>query len=73
MNSSSIRSFFAHSLRYMALFAAAALMVFPLGWMLLLSFKERPQSYATFFDLLFAPNTLVNYTDILVSDRKSVV
>lgn len=68
MNSSSIRSFFAHSLRYMALFAAAALMVFPLGWMLLLSFKERPQSYATFFDLLFAPNTLVNYTDILVSD-----
>lgn len=68
MNSSSIRSFFAHSLRYAALFAAAALMVFPLGWMLLLSFKERPQSYATFFDLLFAPNTLVNYTDILVSD-----
>jgi multiple sugar transport system permease protein len=68
MNSSSIRSFFAHSLRYMALFAAAVLMVFPLGWMLLLSFKERPQSYATFIDLLFAPNTLVNYTDILVSD-----
>jgi multiple sugar transport system permease protein len=68
MNSSSIRSFFANSLRYAALFAAAALMVFPLGWMLLLSFKERPQSYATFFDLLFAPNTLVNYTDILVSD-----
>jgi multiple sugar transport system permease protein len=68
MNSSSIRSFFAHSLRYTALFAAAALMVFPLGWMLLLSFKERPQSYTTFFDLLFAPNTLVNYTDILVSD-----
>ncbi len=68
MNSSSIRSFFAHSLRYAALFAAAALMVFPLGWMLLLSFKERPQSYATFIDLIFAPNTLVNYTDILVSD-----
>lgn len=68
MNSSSIRSFFAHSLRYTALFAAAALMVFPLGWMLLLSFKERPQSYATFIDLLFAPNTLINYTDILVSD-----
>lgn len=68
MNSSSIRSFLAHSLRYAALFAAAVLMVFPLGWMLLLSFKERPQSYSTFFDLLFAPNTLVNYTDILVSD-----
>jgi multiple sugar transport system permease protein len=68
MNSSSIRFFFANSLRYTALAAAAALMVFPLGWMLLLSFKERPQSYATFFDLLFAPNTLVNYTDILVSD-----
>jgi len=68
MNSSSIRSFFANSLRYAALLAAAVLMVFPLGWMLLLSFKERPQSYATFFDLLFAPNTLVNYTDILVSD-----
>jgi multiple sugar transport system permease protein len=68
MNSSSIRFFFANSLRYTALFVAAALMVFPLGWMLLLSFKERPQSYATFIDLLFAPNTLVNYTDILVSD-----
>lgn len=68
MNSSSIRSFLANSLRYAALFVAAALMVFPLGWMLLLSFKERPQSYATFFDLLFAPNTLVNYTDILISD-----
>jgi len=58
----------AHSLRYAVLIAAAALMVFPLGWMLLLSLKERPQSYATFIDLLFAPNTLANYRDILLAD-----
>ncbi|MBD1209996.1 MAG: carbohydrate ABC transporter permease [Ignavibacteria bacterium] len=68
MNSSSIRSLLAHSLRYAVLIAAAALMVFPLGWMLLLSLKERPQSYATFIDLLFAPNTLANYRDILLAD-----
>lgn len=68
MNSSSIRSLLAHSLRYAVLIAAAALMVFPLGWMLLLSLKERPQSYATFIDLLFAPNTLANYRDILLTD-----
>lgn len=68
MNSSSIRSLLAHSLRYTVLVAAAALMVFPLGWMLLLSFKERAQSYATFADLLFAPNTLANYRDILLAD-----
>lgn len=68
MNSSSIRSLLAHSLRYAVLIATAALMVFPLGWMLLLSLKERPQSYATFIDLLFAPNTLANYRDILLAD-----
>lgn len=68
MNSSSIRSLLAHSLRYAVLIAAAVLMVFPLGWMLLLSLKERPQSYATFIDLLFAPNTLANYRDILLAD-----
>ncbi len=68
MNSSSIRSLLAQSLRYAVLIAAAALMVFPLGWMLLLSLKERPQSYATFTDLLFAPNTLANYRDILLAD-----
>ncbi len=68
MNSSSIRSLLAQSLRYALLIAAAALMVFPLGWMLLLSLKERPQSYATFADLLFAPNTLAHYRDILLAD-----
>ena len=54
--------------RYLILLAAAAVMVFPLFWMLLLSFKARPQSYASFSDLVLAPFTLVNFTDILLAD-----
>lgn len=54
--------------RYALLLIMAAVMTFPLMWMLLLSLKERPQSYTSFTALLFAPLTLANFTDILLAD-----
>ncbi len=53
---------------YAALFAAAAGMMFPIVWMLLLSLREQPQSYSTFWALLTAPTSLLNYTETLSSD-----
>jgi len=40
-------------------------MLFPLGWMLLLSLRRYPEQYDTLGALLTAPTTLANYTDLL--------
>jgi len=46
----------------------AAGMIFPMFWMILLSLREHPESYETFFSLLSAPTVLKNYADALGSD-----
>ncbi len=43
----------------------AASMVFPLAWMLLLSLRQYPEQYESFWALLTAPTTLANYHDLL--------
>ena len=43
-------------------------MIFPMFWMLLLSLREHPESYESFFSLLIASSVLKNYTDALGSD-----
>jgi multiple sugar transport system permease protein len=43
-------------------------MIFPMLWMLLLSIKPFPQQYTTFMELLFAPLSVLNYTEALSSD-----
>ena len=63
---------FRAALLYGVLFAVAAGMIFPIGWMLLLSLRERPLSVDTLFDLLLAPTTFVNYADALQSDAFDV-
>ncbi len=55
-------------LLYLLLAFIAAGMIFPVAWMLVLSLKERPQSYGSFLDLLLAPFTFGNYIDALQSD-----
>lgn len=57
---------------YLLLFAVASGMVFPIVWMLLISVREQPQSYKTFFELLTAPFSLQNYADALSSDTFDV-
>lgn len=54
--------------RYILLGTVALIMSFPLLWMLLLSLKARPQSYASFSELLLAPLTLQHFGDILLGD-----
>ncbi len=51
------------------LLVGAASMVFPLGWMLLLSLRLYPQQFATLEALLQAPTTLQNYVDIWLADN----
>lgn len=51
------------------LFLIALTMIFPMFWMFLLSFKQYPESYSNFFDLLKAPFTLSNYSEALQSDK----
>jgi multiple sugar transport system permease protein len=52
---------------YTILFITACGMIFPMAWMLLLSLREQPQSYATLYDLLSAPFSFANYADALSS------
>lgn len=40
-------------------------MLFPLGWMLLLSVRHYPEQYEDIWTLLTAPTTLQNYLDLL--------
>ncbi len=48
---------------FLALVAAS--MLFPLGWMLLLSLRRHPEQYADLWTLVTAPTTLDNYADLL--------
>jgi multiple sugar transport system permease protein len=53
------------------LFLVAIGMVFPMFWMLLLSFRENPESYTNIIKLLSGHSTLVNYSEALSSDAFS--
>ena len=50
------------------LLLASLLMIFPMIWMVIYSFKSYPESYKSIVDLIFSPFTLINYTDTLDSD-----
>lgn len=50
------------------LILASLVMIFPMLWMIIYSFKNYPESYRTLIELLKAPFTLKNYTDALSSD-----
>lgn len=52
----------------LALVLVAVGMIFPMAWMLLVSFREQPEQYFRFWDVLFAPNVITNYSDALQSD-----
>jgi len=43
-------------------------MVYPMAWMVLLSFRSVPEQYGNILDLVSAPFTTVNYTDAFGSD-----
>lgn len=49
------------------LFAIAVL--YPLLWMVLLSFKSNPEKYSSFSDLLFSQFTLQNFQETINSDK----
>lgn len=50
------------------MFIAAASMVFPMFWMLLLSFKSFPEKYSGLYEIIKAPFTSSNYIETLNSD-----
>jgi multiple sugar transport system permease protein len=60
-----MRRFAALAAQYIALGVASFIALFPLLWMTLLAFKERPASQEGFFALLLAPATLDHFRDIV--------
>lgn len=53
---------------YSLLSIIAALMIFPIFWMLLLSLKTYPEQYANIIQLIKSKYTMQNYVDVLISD-----
>ena len=51
------------------LILVAAGMTFPMFWMLLVSLRDDPEQYATFWQILTAPTTWLNYSDAWQSDN----
>jgi ABC-type glycerol-3-phosphate transport system permease component len=50
---------------YLALVTTALAMLFPFGWMLLLSLRRYPEQYRTLGELIQAPVTVENYLNLL--------
>lgn len=50
------------------LFTAAAVMVFPMLWMIIYSLKLFPESFDSFYELISSPFTFTNYSDAFDSD-----
>ncbi len=48
------------------------LMIFPMLWMLLYSFKVNPESYRSLWELIIAPFSFQNFTDAFDSDSFSI-
>jgi len=44
-------------------------MVFPMAWMLLVSFRENPEQYSSFMELIKAPWVVFNYSEAWTSDN----
>jgi multiple sugar transport system permease protein len=42
--------------------------IYPIFWMLLLSFKQNPEAFNSFKDLLISPLSLINYSETFSSD-----
>lgn len=55
-------------LSHIILLLVTLVMIFPLFWMFLLSFREFPEQYSNLIDLLLAPFTLKNYQEAFNSD-----
>ncbi|MEN6294977.1 MAG: carbohydrate ABC transporter permease [Chloroherpetonaceae bacterium] len=51
------------------LIIVALVMIFPMFWMLLLSLKNYPERFTTFFQTLFSEFTLKNYSEAIQSDN----
>lgn len=59
---------FIQILIYTFLFAIALGMIFPMCWMLILSFRDYPEGFSSFWELLKAPFSLNNYNDAINTD-----
>jgi multiple sugar transport system permease protein len=64
-----VRYYIRRTALYAVAFTVAAGMVFPLVWMLALALHEKPQSYATLWQLLTAPVSFSNIADALAVDN----
>ena len=53
---------------YFILVLVALIMIFPMFWMLLLSFKQNPEHFNNIFEIIKSSYTLKNYIDALSSD-----
>ncbi|HRP01678.1 MAG TPA: carbohydrate ABC transporter permease [Candidatus Kapabacteria bacterium] len=56
-------------LLYLFLFFVALIMVFPLFWMILLSFKKFPDGNTNLIDLITSSYSLINYIDAFKADN----
>ncbi len=57
------------SLILVLLLVVAAGMVFPMAWMLIVSLRENPEQFGTFWQVVQAPTTWMNYADAWRSDN----
>lgn len=53
---------------HIIMFLVAIAMIFPILWMLLLSFKQYPETMNGIIEIVLSPFTISNYKDIFVSD-----
>ncbi len=69
MKSQAIKRIASSSVLNIFLIIVALVMIFPMFWMLLLSLKNYPEHFTTFFQTLFSEFTLKNYSEAIQSDN----
>ncbi|MCE5304691.1 MAG: carbohydrate ABC transporter permease [Chloroherpetonaceae bacterium] len=69
MKSQAIKRIASSSVLNIFLIIVALVMIFPMFWMLLLSLKNYPERFTTFFQTLFSEFTLKNYSEAIQSDN----
>ncbi len=55
-------------LLHFALFVVALVMLFPMCWMIIVSFHENPERFSSLWSMVQAPFSTRNYSDTLASD-----
>ncbi len=53
---------------HIALILVALIMIFPMSWMIIVSFHENPERFQSLLEMLQAPFSVKNYTETISSD-----